>query len=212
MAHAPLLEELAAREDFWQPVEEDGSNFRTYRLRKPSEHRLEFRASVQKLLFCGVFISICLFMVVMALLILLGVIPATGENGRDASLSGGMTFGLIGLLFGAIGALMLHGALQTIVFDKDRGLTWRGRDPRDRTSDERNEDICFRLEEIVALQLLAERVQVKRSSYLSHELNLVLRSGERLNLVDHVREKILVDEAETLGHFLDVPVLRRPAA
>ena len=107
--------------------------------------------------------------------------------------------------------MILRQALHAIVFDKHLGLAWRGkRDPAHARASGRKKGKCFRLDEIVALQLLAERVHVKRSSYLSYELNLVLADGERVNLVDHAKNKVLQGEAATLGRFLDVPVLAGP--
>ena len=48
---------------------------------------------------------------------------------------------------------------------------------------------------IVALQLLTERVDGGDSAdFNSHELNLVLRDGTRLNLVDHAGKEVLRDD------------------
>ena len=52
---------------------------------------------------------------------------------------------------------------------------------------------------ILALQLLTERVDGSDSAdYDSHELNLVLQNGERLNVVDHAGKQVLREEANRL--------------
>lgn len=52
---------------------------------------------------------------------------------------------------------------------------------------------------IVAVQLLTERVSSDDSSdYDSHELNLVLSDGTRLNCVDHAGKQVLRDDLQRL--------------
>ena len=59
--------------------------------------------------------------------------------------------------------------------------------------------------------ILQERVSSSSSSggssrYYSYELNLVLKDGTRLNVVDHGGKSLLNANAETLAQFLNVPV------
>lgn len=52
---------------------------------------------------------------------------------------------------------------------------------------------------IVAVQLITERVSSDDSSdYDSHELNLVLSDGSRLNCVDHAGKQVLRDDLQRL--------------
>lgn len=63
------------------------------------------------------------------------------------------------------------------------------------------------LEDIHALQLLSEYCRGgKKRSYYSYELNLVLRNGRRINVMDHGDCKKLREDAQTLSEFLDKPV------
>ena len=62
-----------------------------------------------------------------------------------------------------------------------------------------------------AVQIVAEVVsqtdQYNRTrSYTSYELNLVLRDGRRLNVIDHAHYPCLLADAEALAAFLRVPV------
>jgi hypothetical protein len=68
-----------------------------------------------------------------------------------------------------------------------------------------------RLSDIHAIQLLQEYVSTSSSSgsssrYYSYELNLVLKDGNRLNVVDHGKLSLIRTDAEQLGQFLNVPV------
>ena len=61
--------------------------------------------------------------------------------------------------------------------------------------------------DIAFLQLLEERVEGDDLSFSSFELNLVLRDGSRLNVVDHAKEDQLHGEAKQLARLLDCKVL-----
>lgn len=87
---------------------------------------------------------------------------------------------LLGLPFLGVGAFVLWPT--KVLFDRaSASVTVKGR------------AIPFR--DIVALQLITERVDGDDSAdYDSHELNLVLSDGTRLNLVDHAGKQVLRDD------------------
>jgi len=53
---------------------------------------------------------------------------------------------------------------------------------------------------------MRERLGSREETYISYELNLVLRDGSRLNITDHGHLKSLRPEAVRLAEFLDVPL------
>ena len=62
--------------------------------------------------------------------------------------------------------------------------------------------------DVAGLQVLGERiVEENAPDYDSYELNLVLRDGTRLNLVDHSKRRQLEQEALQLAHLMDCRVL-----
>lgn len=61
--------------------------------------------------------------------------------------------------------------------------------------------------DIAFLQLLEERIEDEDANFSSFELNLVLRDGSRLNVVDHAKEDQLHGEANQLARLLDCKVL-----
>lgn len=91
---------------------------------------------------------------------------------------------LLGLPFLGVGGYLVWPT--TIRFDqRSRTVTLRGR------------PIPF--SRIVAVQLITERVSSDDSSdYDSHELNLVLSDGSRLNCVDHAGKQALRDDLQRL--------------
>lgn len=64
------------------------------------------------------------------------------------------------------------------------------------------------LSELKGLQIIDESCWTQESRYTSYELNLVLSSGERINLMDHGNKSSLLDDAQTLSTFLNIPILR----
>lgn len=62
--------------------------------------------------------------------------------------------------------------------------------------------------EVTGLQLLGERVfEEEALDWDSYELNLILRDGTRLNLVDHLNRGQLEREAQQLARLIDCEVL-----
>ena len=62
------------------------------------------------------------------------------------------------------------------------------------------------LETIHALQLISEWVSSDDGGYHSFELNLILKDGGRLNVVDHGGQDRIREDAKVLSDFLNVPV------
>lgn len=95
---------------------------------------------------------------------------------------------LLGLPFLAVGAAAMWPT--TVLFDRgSRSVTLRGR--------------TIPFSQIAAVQLLTERVDGGDSAdYDSHELNLVLTDGTRLNVVDHGGRKVLRDDLVRLREVI----------
>lgn len=69
------------------------------------------------------------------------------------------------------------------------------------------------LTDIKAIQLIQEYVPGSQepgesySAYYSYEINLVLNSGDRLNVIDHGAKSAALQQANRLANFLNVPLL-----
>ena len=70
------------------------------------------------------------------------------------------------------------------------------------------------LSEIYALQIIKEQVKIKRRksshyyTYNSYELNMILKDGRRVNLMDHNKKEHLYNDAKTLAQFLKIPAIK----
>ena len=189
---------LAQRID-WSPAENGGANFRTKRMHERGPSRIEVRATGQMTLFCALFIVIGI-----------GIGSAAAFTGRHDPLSlRTLVTILFGLFFAVVGAAILYWSRRPAVFDRQLGWYWRG-SPKLRTPGEiRRQRQATELANVQALQLLTEHVSGK-SSYNSYELNLVLKDGKRINVMDHGDEAALSADAELLALFLGVPVWKQP--
>ena len=110
------------------------------------------------------------------------------------------------LVFASAGGAMFYFGTIPIVFDQQRGFYWKGRKAPYEMYNRAALKNYARLEDIHALQLISEYCHGNKSSYDSYELNLVLKDGRRLNVVDHGNHKQLRADAATLSRILDKPV------
>ena len=185
----------------WNPVKSGGANFRTHKLAAVHSDRLEFQASLGAKLFYGIFVAA-------GVIVPGGFLAAVHLAESDLSegdLSAGILPALLPLFIGAV-FVSVGGALLYFGTDRHRGYFWRGRKaPHEVINPNELKNAC-RLDDIHALQLLSEYCRSNKSSYYSYELNLVLRDGNRLNVVDHGDREKIRDDAQTLSAFLNRPV------
>lgn len=181
---------LALRTE-WTALSPGGANFRTHRLDRSDPYCWRFRPSIGAILFGLVFVGL-------------------GMCGLGAGFLNPVVQwipGLFGLVFTSVGAWLVWSVLTPIRFDKQRGYFNKGRTNPEATFDRSKLKDHTPLENIHALQLLAERVtSSKGASYLSYELNLVLNDGSRIHVVDHGGGKRLRSEAAELASFLGKPL------
>ena len=172
----------------WSPMKGGGSNFSTHKLVIDSDSRMEFVASNQGVIFALVFI-------------LAGAgVFIFGFAGQ--TVGGNICMGLFGLPFLAIGVFLFRSSIQPIVFDKKQDRFWIGFDPSNIPD---NKTSCS-LNRVHAIQLIEEWNSGSDSAYFSYELNLVLKTGERIHVVDHGDSNQMRVDAQVLGEFLNVPI------
>ena len=204
-----VLNDPLALQIVWTPVRKGGANFQTHRLVSVHPCRMEFRSTAGFLLFGGSF----MFIGVCAILFFGGssIIPI-----------------LAGLVFVLMGGWLIHIGFIPIVIDKEEKAIWKGRkSPREVFNVSELKDYT-EIKNIHALQLISELcnsgetttiycggttrgsdnsgIGNRKPPFISYELNLVLKDGTRINLVDHGNQEELIADAQTLAEFLGVPL------
>jgi hypothetical protein len=185
----------------WTPLKSGGTNFSTHRLVNVDSDTLSFEPTKGALFFYWVFI-------------VFGLIPfgisiwQIMERGFQLTPEILVPLGF-GLIFGSVGLTLYRFGTRPIVFDLKREYFWKGRKDPDSVWDRRELKHFAQLDDVVGLQVLTEVVSSDKGSFRSYELNLVLRDGSRLNVVDHGNEGRLEQDARSLADFLGVEILER---
>jgi len=127
--------------------------------------------------------------------------------------SGGLAFDkntimpiIVALIFVGAGCFLLFGTVP-IVFDKGANFVWKGRKSPETTLAELTLKNCVRMEDIHALQLISyigNGPKSKKCTY--YEINLVMKNGNRFNVVVHDSKNKVRQEAGVISLFLDKPI------
>jgi len=181
----------------WNPAKRGGTNFKTHNLVEIGPGRIEFKSSN----FAKVF-SLIFILVGMGLMLFYFLNLYQDWTDIDADI----ILAIVGLIFFIIGMSLLVWYSRAIVFDKGLGYYWKGKKAPDHTIEYIQPELFVHLNEIHALQIISEFVRHDKSSFYSYELNLVLKDGDRKNVIDHGNLKFIRQDAEKLSQFLNVPI------
>jgi hypothetical protein len=195
------IDDPIAQKVDWIPAKGGGTNIRTHRLVEVNPNRLAFRPTVGVLIFGGIFLLAGLGAGI-------GIGTAFFRGKLDAPVALGIVFMVIfPAVFGGAGFWILRSACKPRFFDAREEWYWCSRKPIEFAShndEEYEHGVPFA--DIHALQIISEYCRSDKSSYYSYELNIVLKEGDRVNVIDHGNIKKLRLDAETLAEFLDVPL------
>lgn len=185
---------LAARTQ-WTPARTGGTTLRTHELVQPQQGQLAFvPARMTKI------ISMAIGSAGVFGLIGLGVV-STQFTGAMVPLL--WALGVLDmLLMAGFGYWFYRRWFSPCVFDQVRGQFWVGHTPPAVGAALPPEARAGRLSDIHAVQILRERCHSKQGPFWSHELNLVLRDGRRIHVVDHADAAALRAEAQRLAAWL----------
>ena len=185
-----VFDDELAMKTSWNPAVSGGVNVGTHNLKLVSPERMVFSTSMAARLVIGILFAVPLVAII--------CIPIFWD---DLDLPGVLGIFIFGGVF--LGCAFFFGpricGLRS--FDRREGCFWKGRWKRgDGALSIRRTDLNARLEkealkdyidlaDVYAIQLIKEYVTSygteHSSSYYSYELNLVLKDGERMNVVDH---------------------------
>jgi hypothetical protein len=172
------------------PLKKGGTNFKTHKLQLVDNSRIEFKPSIQLILFSALFSLIGAGLAIGFLVGSHEVFPI-----------------FIGLIFVAVGIGMFIHLGSNKTFDRHIGWFWQGSNKDNKVSRiEQCKNAC-RLNEVKAVQVIKERVTHNKGSYYSYEINLVRSDNSRINVVDHGSKKTIDKDAQQLADFLRVPII-----
>ncbi|MBN2280905.1 MAG: hypothetical protein JXQ65_10015 [Candidatus Marinimicrobia bacterium] len=194
---ASLQDEIALKTQ-WTPVRRGGTSFKTHNIHKSSTFRLEIRPSLMSLLFPLIF---CLAGLAPIVIIFL-------QKQTTPLLDNVLIPVLFGSIFLIVGIVLFLFTNTPHFFDKSLGFYWKGKKSDDQVQQAK---VKCRLADIYALQIISEYIRNTSSSgsgssYHSYEINLVLKTGERINVLDHGARNKIMEQAKELSEFLNVPV------
>lgn len=170
----------------WTPAHAGAKRFRTHDLVRVSADRVELRPAAGVKIAC--WIALAAGIVMTAGFATYVVCTRAAALGPES-----FVLGVAGVTLIAVGWGMLGLELKTIVFDRAQGLFSKGKENA-------------RLADVQALQLLSKRFAGEDLSYDSHELNLVLRDGRRIHVLDHGDLPALRAAAAAVSELLGRPV------
>jgi len=192
------FDDPVARQTEWTPAKGGGTNFLTHSLVQVHSNRFEFCSSPGAKIFAAIF-----FTAGTVISIFGGYTLYRGAQSFAVEM---MVPLLVGGIFAVAGGWMYRSFTAPIVFDSRQGYFWKGRTaPRHVANLDAIKELA-EIGEIHALQIISEYCSGKNSSYYSYELNLVLRDGRRINVVDHGNAGRLREDSEKLSRFLGIPV------
>lgn len=187
----------------WEPLVKGGASFRTRKAVVVNNNRVEFMKTRMMKVFPWFFL--CMPFLFFYFDDLGNIFHSNEFELNNSNLL--MTCALVINIFA--GHFLIKHFSKFIIFDKRQGFFWKNRKhPRDLSPVQRKGHV--KLEDIHALQIILERVRSgsgsNSSSFTSYELNLVLKNGERVNVIDHGNRTKLIEDAQLISKFIDVPI------
>jgi hypothetical protein len=181
----------------WTPLKRGGSNFGTHKLIQADHSRVEFKATMGAKIFSLIFL-----LVGVGIPVFIGM--ETYRSYGSFFRSDFFFIGLIATIFFAAGSWMYYSFSKPVIFDKTKGMFWKGWKAPKRYLEMGDNESSSRIGNIYALQIIPELVRSDNKNYVSYELNLVLRDGSRMNVVDHGDLVSLREDARRVAEFLGV--------
>ena len=198
---AIIASDPIAQKTDWGPCKRGGANFKTRELIETSLNRLEYKPTLMAKVLPG-------FFVMQGLMFFLGMLYLTMEE---------TSMNFIPVILGVLGLSTVYSVWSKmtypITFDLLNEVYWTG------SRDLRSSKVKISFDEIHAIQLISERIvsngqragrrrrgrSIKRV-YRSIELNFILITGERVNVIDHANLDSIKSDAQRLSKILAVPV------
>ncbi len=179
------FEDSIAQKTKWTPLNRHVANFITRKLIKKSFNQMQFEATLELKIFCllpavfGIFI------------------------GMAFSDSFNIVIFITCIILILAGLLLYFFNTKPIIFDKNKGYAWKGKIEDYPYQIMKNNKIkCIILNQVYAIQLLRSSAEW----VVSYEINLILKDGNRYDIIGHNDLKAIKEDAEKLSNFLQIPI------
>lgn len=179
----------------WNRIGRTNTNFKARNLNEVSPGRLEYKSSKGAMAFSLIFIVVGL------------IIPVWFFISQFDSAEGVVEL-LFPLLFGGlfigVGYFLLKSKTKPIVFDKNSGHFWTGKEDPGTGMNNQN---AVRLSDVHAVQQISQFVRGDKRSYYVYETNLVLKDANRVHVIGQggSRQSSMQD-AQQIANFIGVPL------
>ncbi|HAL73952.1 MAG TPA: hypothetical protein DCM45_02525 [Clostridiales bacterium] len=193
----------------WKKLRSARTNRATNKLVGKSPDLLAYKPSVGGIIFGSVFILIG------GLAVLFYILANQGGSGITFEAAPGVSDNLIflvlvGLVFMAVGVMLIMLATSPVAFDKTAGVFYKGRRQR-RFQDTDHSKNALRFSDIHAIQLLTYLQSSSNENgpprfYPVYEMNIVRHDGERVNVNTYMKSDRARADAAKIGTFVNIPV------
>lgn len=174
-----------------EPLYKGGANFETHVLAK-TNYGYKFKPSIGNALFVAVFCAVGYGFFAA------GIYKFSKTSSFDFITSNPVLI-IAGSVFFLAANLLLYMHFKPIIFNKTKNIFYSG---YKKEYSKKN----TQLSKIVALQIIGETIRGENGGYKSFEINLVLDDASRLHVIDHGKLKSIIDDAEVLSKFLNIPI------
>lgn len=177
----------------WEPLESGGARFKTYKLVKISPLRMELHPT----LIWQIFYATLFFLGLFTLLITIAKYNPDNDD---------FMYIIFSFIFMLISIALFYFQTTYIIFDKNKQIAWK----KKKYSKDRTIKKSVPLDDIMALQLLKKKVSLGNfRSFDSFELNFILKSNNRIYVMDYANYHQLKQDTIELSIFLNVPILEK---
>ncbi|EKE26056.1 MAG: hypothetical protein ACD_4C00457G0002 [uncultured bacterium (gcode 4)] len=188
------IDDPIAKEISWHPLLRWWASFKTHNLQTNQNGWLEYKAVTWAKVFSIIFIIFSF--------VPLFLIPAFLQNLGY--------FFLVPVFFWLIfltgGIYMFKSFSKSIVFDKAIGYFYKWKLKSNMWIIDVSDKNIVPLSNIYALQVISEFIKTDKSSYYSHEINLVLSDKVRINVIDCWNIDSMRNDAKQIWEYLWIPV------
>ncbi len=180
----------------WTPMKRGGISIRTHSLVQVNQDQLAFVLSLTASL---LFLLLAVLGFSALAYVLLGPNKLKLDPGTVNDL-------VLGAVFFIAGLWLYYKYARPIVLDKKKNLFWSSWSTPANDKVKLDPACMARLDEVHAVQILAERCGEDGQEFYSYEINLVLEDGRRVHIIDHGNIDKIEANAKTIGAFLQRPV------